>query len=119
MSGPTHDATQVIQEIMGGDALGLGAAARKVPAHRGEGQANPSTIWRWINMGAKARDGRTVRLESARIGGRWMTSAAALARFFAALTPVDGQNPAAPACAPSARRRSAEGADRRLTTSGW
>jgi len=85
-----HETPQVIKEIIGGDALGLGAAARKVPAYRGDGQANPSTIWRWIVAGAKARDGTILRLESARIGGRWMTSAAAAARFFAGLTPLPG-----------------------------
>jgi hypothetical protein len=37
--------------------------------------------------GTKAPDGRVVRLEAIRLGGRWLTSVEALQRFAAALTP--------------------------------
>lgn len=79
----------VITEILNGDALGMSAAARLIPAHRGHGRANPSTPWRWITEGAKAPDGRIVKLEAGRVAGRWLTSRAALARFIEALTPSD------------------------------
>ena len=79
----------VIAEILNGDALGMSAAARLIPAHRGHGRANPSTPWRWITEGAKAPDGRIVRLEAGRVAGRWLTSRAALGRFISALTPSD------------------------------
>lgn len=83
------DSTPSIQsEIIAGDALGLSAAARLLPAHRGEGRASASTIWRWIRTGTRTGDGRVVRLEAARIGGRWLTSKAAITRYMSALTPI-------------------------------
>jgi hypothetical protein len=48
-------------------------------AHR-EG-VSPSTVWRWASRGV-----RGVRLESALVGGRRMTSAEAFARFAEATT---------------------------------
>ena len=80
------DTSLVLNEIIAGDALGMGAAARLLPAHRGEGRACPSTIWRWAVRGYRTPDGRVVRLEAARFAGRWLTSRAALARFGAAIT---------------------------------
>jgi len=78
----------VLSEIVAGDALGLSAAARLLPAHRGEGRVCASTIWRWIKTGTRTSDGRVVKLEAARIGTRWLTSQAALTRYMTALTPV-------------------------------
>lgn len=113
------DIPQVITEIIAGDALGLGAAARKIPSHRGDGRVNPSTIWRWIVSGSKAADGRVVRLEAARVGGRWLTSSMALARFWNALTPVASlATPTPSPRTPSKRQRSIEAAHRKLATAG-
>jgi hypothetical protein len=81
------DASPVLIEIMHGDALGLGAAAKLIPATRGDSpNARPATVWRWINNGSRAIDGRIVKLEASRVGGRWLTSRAAIARFSTALT---------------------------------
>lgn len=88
--------TPLLDEIIAGDALGLGAAARLLPAHRGSGRANPTTVWRWITSGARASDGRAVRLEAARVGGRWLTSRGALTRFIRALSTVPDSNEAIP-----------------------
>jgi hypothetical protein len=77
---------QLISEILTGDALTLSQAARKLVPHRGSGVA-PSTIWRWHRIGVIAPDGRRIHLQLARVGAKWMTSAAALARFIAAQTP--------------------------------
>ena len=71
------DSVPVISEIINGDALGMSAAARCVPPHRGSHRASPSTPWRWIRQGVRTPDGRIVRLEAARIGSRWLTSRAA------------------------------------------
>lgn len=84
MADPTPS---VLSEIIAGDALGLSAAARLLPAHRGEGHASGSTVWRWINTGTLTSDGRIVKLEAARLGTRWLTSKAALQRYMTALTP--------------------------------
>jgi hypothetical protein len=62
-------------------------ACRIIPPARGGRRCHLSTILRWILTGSKAPNGRRVRLEALRLGGRWMTSAAALQRFADALTP--------------------------------
>jgi hypothetical protein len=97
--------------------LGLAAAARRLPPFRNGRPVSPSTIWRWITEGVKLPDGRTVRLEGARIGARWVTSAEALARFVSAQTPdlnAAGPQPQAP----SRRQRAAERAGRELERLG-
>src|SRR5262249_5465100 len=78
---------QVIAEIVGGEGITFPNAAKLLPAHRGEGYATTSSLWRWATVGATTPDGRTVKLEAARFGGRWLTSRAALARFASMLTP--------------------------------
>jgi hypothetical protein len=60
-----------------------------------------------------------VRLEAVRAGGRWLTSLAALDRFFAALTPAGspaGEQPSPRS--PSATRRAAAAAARELDRFG-
>jgi hypothetical protein len=46
-----------------------------------------STILRWVTIGALSPDGKRVRLDAVRLGGRWITSREALQRFAEALTP--------------------------------
>lgn len=82
-----HPAARVAAEIAGGDFLTLSQAARERPAHRGR-RAWGSTIWRHITQGVIAPDGQRVRLEAVRQGGAWVTSRAALARFWSRLTPI-------------------------------
>jgi hypothetical protein len=67
--------------------LSLSQAARRLPPCRADRPVNPATIWRWIAKGARRPDGTRITLEAVRLGGRWLTSAEALARFAAALTP--------------------------------
>jgi hypothetical protein len=50
-------------------------------------------LWRWITEGVRLPDGSRVRLEAARLGGRWLTSEPALRRFLAAQTPELGASP--------------------------
>jgi hypothetical protein len=76
-------------------------------------------LLRWVLDGIRTADGLRVRLEAARLGGRWLTTAGALARFAAAQTPdLD-----APADTPvprgaTQRRRAAERAGRELERAG-
>src|SRR5262245_36722760 len=108
-------AAHVLREILSGDALSLPAAARLLPAHRGEGTTAPSTLWRWVRTGAKDAAGRLVRLEAARVGSHWLTNRAALSRFSAALTPPTDPPPApAPKLTPAAQRREHEAAKARV-----
>jgi len=83
---------QVLAEIQGGDGLGLAAAGRLFPAHRGNGSVDPSTVFRWIVKGVKSVSGVPVKLEAVRVGGRWLTSRGAIARFVAATTATTGTN---------------------------
>jgi hypothetical protein len=107
-------------EVVAGDALTLSAAARLLPSHRGDGRVSATTIWRWITAGTRTSDGRTFRLEAARVGGRWLTSRAALARYAAALTPAANPTPtpSTPTRTPAARRKASERAAARLAEAG-
>jgi hypothetical protein len=104
------DTATVISEILAGDALTLSAAARKLVPHRGRGVA-PSTLWRWYAQGIRTPDGRRVHLEMARVGGKWLTSQAALARFIGASTPAIPTD-TAPAPSPRTARQRAGAAER-------
>jgi hypothetical protein len=64
----------------------LQEAAHRQPKGRQGKPTHPSTIYRWITIGVHLRGGEVVRLEGARIGGRWLTSAEAIQRFVERLT---------------------------------
>jgi len=63
------------------------AAARLLPPGRKNKPVSLSCVFRWIADGVQGPDGKRVRLEAARVGGRWLTSVAALERFAIAQTP--------------------------------
>jgi hypothetical protein len=89
----TTEASQVIDEVLAGDALSLAEAARLVPAYRAGKPTHAATVWRWAAKGIRLRDGQLVRLETCRIGGRQMTSRGALSRFISAQTPSTDTDP--------------------------
>lgn len=112
MADSVSDAVpQVLAEIQSGEGLSLSAAGRLFPGHRGGASVDPRTVFRWITRGTRTSGGQTVKLESVRVGGRWLTSRGAVARFVAALT--DAAAPTSPAAPPAARtptaRRTASG----------
>ena len=78
---------QVLTEIESGEGLSLSAAGKLFPGHRGGKRVDPSTVFRWVTKGAKTPSGAAVALEAVRVGGRWLTSRGAIARFVSALTP--------------------------------
>jgi hypothetical protein len=97
----------------------MGEAAKILPAHRGAGHIDSSTIWRWVRVGTPGPDGQTVKLEAARLGGRWLTTRAAITRFMSALTPTsDGVPAPEEQRAPSERRKATERAAKRLKAAG-
>jgi hypothetical protein len=100
--------------------LSLSAAGRLFPGHRGGKSVAPSTVFRWVTKGLRTTAGRVVRLEAARVGGRWLTSNPALARFVAALTKdaVPTESPLTPPCNPSARHRASRNAGAALESMG-
>ncbi len=112
----------VLAEIKAGEGLSLSAAGRLFPGHRGGKSVDPSTVFRWVTKGTRTHGGSAVKLEAARVGGRWLTSQGAVARFVAALT--EAANPtsttaAAPATrTPVARSRAVEKAVATLKAMG-
>jgi hypothetical protein len=63
-------------------------AARLVPPLRHGKPTHPATIVRWIVAGRPDGRGGRIYLEGARLPSGWVTSAEALARFAARLTPA-------------------------------
>jgi hypothetical protein len=77
-----------------------------------------STVFRWILKGIPGPDGRRIRLEAVRIGGKWVTTHSAVQRFAQATTPkFDGDSIPAPRT-PTARQRASEKAAKKLEQAG-
>lgn len=108
------DESQILNEVEAGEGITLANAAKVVPGNRGK--ANPSTLFRWCQTGARAVDGRRVMLEHIRCGGRILTTKNALRRFMLALS-QRGDAPPAPRTA-AQRRRAVEKAEKRLIEMG-
>src|SRR3954469_20565528 len=88
--------------------IGLHEAAKLYPSFRQGKATHISTPLRHITRGAKLASGEVVRLEGARLGGRWITSLEALERFMARLTGAalgEPESAGAPAIRTSTRRR--------------
>jgi hypothetical protein len=76
--------------------ISLSQAARMLPPGRRGRPVSLSCVLRWVLDGAKAPDGTLVRLEAVRLGGRWITSVEALARFADRQTPKLENGPEPP-----------------------
>jgi hypothetical protein len=107
---------QVLIEILAGQGQSLAAAVRPLPAHRGKGSVNPCTAFRWVTKGVKTPDGRVVKLEAARVGGRWLTTPEAVARFLQSLTaaadPIATRSLPTPRSETASRRASERAAEK-------
>ena len=66
------------------DYITLTQASKLAP-----GRPSINCIWRWCRKGVIARDGRRLRLEHVRMGGKLYTSAQWLAEFGQALAEAD------------------------------
>ena len=49
-------------EIVAGGGLTAGEVAKRIPAARGKGRVNPSTVYRWIIQGVRLPGGRLLKL---------------------------------------------------------
>ena len=104
--------------ILNGEPLiGLHAAANRFPGYRTNSHLNASTLFRWITRGVKVADGSLVKLEAARLGNRWLTSAEAIARFSVACTATPPIDPN-PQRSPADRNRAASKASQELDALG-
>lgn len=84
-SSPGASGTTLLAETV----ISLAQAAAACPGRRTAARLAPSTIFRWLSRGVRAASGDRVRLEAVRLGGRWVTSSEALARFVRRLTSPD------------------------------
>lgn len=108
----------VLAEIATGLGLSLSQAARRIPSNRGGRPVHSSCLLRWITSGVRLPDGSLIRLEAARLAGRWLTSEPALMRFVAAQTPRAVADAAPTPRTPTQRRRASEQAARELDRIG-
>jgi hypothetical protein len=115
------EVSPIISEIVEGNGLSMSDAGGLVPALRGKRRTNPATVWRWVCRGHRLPNGSVIKLEAAKLAGRWLTSRSALARFLervtAASTPPDPSSVAAPRT-PTARRKASEKAAAKLKELG-
>ena len=79
--------TSIHDEIAAGHGEPLSRARRRFPPHRQGKSVTLSCLIRWITSGVRSPSGQRVRLEAARLAGRWVTTPQAIARFLAAQTP--------------------------------
>ncbi|MBY0514016.1 MAG: DUF1580 domain-containing protein [Gemmataceae bacterium] len=77
-------APSLVQKILDEKPIGMAAAAALVGSFRRGRPTHCATVTRWCAKGVKRADGRVVRLESVRVGGRMVTSKAAVVRFLEA-----------------------------------
>jgi hypothetical protein len=98
--------------------LSLLQAAKLLPPGRRGKPVTLSCVLRWVLQGVKGPGGTIIRLEAARLGGRWITSREALERFSQALTPSFGDEPKATPRTPGRRARSSQKAAEKLEKLG-
>jgi hypothetical protein len=108
---------QLLEEIEAGQAETLTQAARRVPRTRQNRPVTLGCLFRWIMTGVIGPDGQRVRLEAARLAGKWVTTPGAIRRFAAAQTPSLAAD-AKVAPSPSRRQREKERAARELNKMG-
>lgn len=117
-------------DIAEGGIISLAEAAALIPSFRSGKPTCRKTLYHWAKHGV-----RGVRLETAKLGGRTVTSKPALQAFMERLSaglsdaPLSTPHPlpgatsapsvATPAPTPAARRRAAEKADRELAALGF
>jgi hypothetical protein len=70
--------------------LSLAQASEHLPPFRLGKRVTREAIKLWITRGIRLPDGERLRLEAVRIGGRWVTSLEALARFAERQTRAQG-----------------------------
>lgn len=110
--------TRLLDEISQGYGKSLAQAAKLCPSSRRGRPVTLSCLLRWVLEGIRGPDGNRVRLEAARLAGRWITTPQAITRFIQAQTPaLDSERGITPR-SPSARQRANERAQRELDKTG-
>ena len=110
--------TSIHDEIAAGHGEPLSRARRRFPPHRQGKSVTLSCLIRWITSGVRGPSGQRIRLEAARLAGRWVTTPQAIARFLQAQTPDLDNVPGPFPAAPNARKRASERAAKELERLG-
>lgn len=110
-------ACELIERLMTEGLIGSCTAARLLGSSKNGRPVHASTIVRWALKGVRTLDGRTVQLEATRVGGRLMTSRAAIVRFIALQAETTAAPPSLPR-GPGERHRASEAASRKLEEAG-
>lgn len=115
---------QPAYDLLSETLISFSQAAKRLPPGRCNKPVSPSTPFRWAKHGIRRPDGVRVKLECVRVGGRFLTSVEALARFSYRLTTSSdsdclplGDSPP-PIRSPSSRRCSSDQAGRLLEQKG-
>jgi hypothetical protein len=96
----------------------LSQASKFLPSARKGRPVSLSCLLRWVLDGVKLKDGRRIRLEALRLGGKWVTSMEAIQRFAEAQTPtLEFRRQTLPQ-SPVRRRKAAERAAKELERIG-
>jgi hypothetical protein len=98
--------------------MSLYEAARRLPPGRRGRPVSFSCVLRWITDGIPGPGGSRIKLEAVRVGGRWLTSDEALARWAERLTPRLDSEPALGPRSLARRERDSERAARELDRAG-
>jgi hypothetical protein len=99
------DAKKLAQEIAAGEGLSTLEIARRQ-------NTSPATVFRWISKGLPGPNGHRVHLTAIRRGKKWLSSIAALTRFFAALPSAQVNNAPTPSLSRSRSASARSSADR-------
>jgi hypothetical protein len=108
-----------LHELDGEQLRTFPAIARMLPAARGHGCADQSSIYRWALRGVRV-GGRRVTLEWVKIGATRYSSVEAIQRFLAKLNGPAAARPNLPeSCrTPEQRKRDADRAEQRAARAG-
>src|SRR5215475_7291075 len=110
---------ELLSEIEGGGGEPLSFAARRVPSTRQGKRVTLSCLLRWVLEGVKGPDGKRIKLEAARMAGRWITTPGAIRRFVERQTPqLDGEHAPPASRSPGKRQRASERAAKALEKLG-
>jgi hypothetical protein len=109
---------QLLDEIEAGQGETLTRAARRIPRARQDKPVTLSCLLRWVSRGVKGPNGERIKLEAARLAGKWVTTPGAIRRFVEAQQPQPDVGAAPTPRTPNARRRAAERAAKELERHG-
>ena len=104
---------ELLREIESGQGETLSHAARRVPRTRQGKAVSLSCLLRWVQTGVRGPGGHRIKLEAARLAGKWVTTPGAIRRFVVAQTQSCATE-ALPPRSPTRRHKASERAAREL-----